>query len=310
MVFGAGTMGHGIALLAGKSGHMVFLVDVDSEALHRAVKLIRSHLDWFQEEKEISEPLEAVLSRIKPVQNFEDVIGSCDLIIEAITEDQILKSELFKQIAPLKSEPSIVVSNTSYLDVFALAPEKMLSRFAIAHFFVPPYLVPLVEVVGNDQTDTDVIPWLMEVLRRMGQQPIYLKRFIPGFIVNRLQRAMGREMFHLLEEGIASPEDIDAAVKASFAIRVPVVGIAQKLDLTGLDLVLKILKNPSIDLATEDRIPRILQERVDAGDYGVKTGKGLYDYGNRPMEEITRKLNRKFLAVRRFMEKGISGGSK
>jgi 3-hydroxyacyl-CoA dehydrogenase len=161
-------------------------------------------------------------------------------------------------------------------------------------------------VVGSDKTDPDIVPWLMNILREMGQQPIALNKFIPGFIVNRLQRAMGREIFNLMEEGVAGPEQIDAAVKASLGLRFPVTGVVQKFDLTGLDLVLKILKNPSIHLATEDKIPKMLQERVDAGDYGVKTGRGFYDYGGRSVEEIIRDLNRRFLSMRRFMEKEVS----
>jgi 3-hydroxybutyryl-CoA dehydrogenase len=306
MVFGAGTMGHGIALLAGKSGHKVYLNDADDAALNRAMELIEAHLKWFEEENEISEPIETVLQRIEPVKAFRDVIASCDLIIEAITEDPTLKAGLFKQIAPFVSVRGIVVSNTSYLDVFSLAPEEMLPRLAITHFYVPPYLVPLVEVVGSDKTDPDIVPWLMDILGEMGQQPIALKKFIPGFIVNRLQRAMGREIFNLLEEDVADPEQIDAAVKASLGMRFPVTGVVQKFDLTGLDLVLKILKNPSIHLATEDKIPKLLQERVEAGDYGVKTGRGFYDYGGRSVEEIIRDLNRRFLSVRRFMEKEVS----
>ena len=303
LVFGAGTMGHGIALLAGKSGHRVFLFDRDAAALNRGMDLIRAQLTWFDEEKELSSPVEEILGRIEPVQDYEKVVPLCDLIIEAITEDQTLKAELYHNISPHLSAKSIVASNTSYLDPFALAPAEMLPRLAAAHFFVPPHVVPLVEIVGGDQTDPDVVPKLVDVFQNMGQVPVVLKRFIPGFIVNRIQRAIGRETFNLIEEDIADPEEIDTALKASLGVRLPVTGVFLKYDLTGLDLVMKILKNPSIDLINEDRIPKMLQERVDAGDYGVKTGKGFYDYGGRSVEEITRDLNRKLLASRRLMER-------
>jgi 3-hydroxybutyryl-CoA dehydrogenase len=303
MVFGAGTMGHGISLLAAKAGHRVFMVDVSTEILNRGMDLIHSLLDWFDEEGELSSPIEDVAKRIEPVQDYKDLVSSCDLIIEAISEDKDLKATLYRDISPHLSDNSVVTSNTSYLDVFSLAPEAMLSRFAVTHFFVPPHVVPLVEVVGGEKTDPNIVPWLLDVLSGMGQQPIAFKKYIPGLVVNRLQRAMVREMYFLLDEGIADPEQIDMAVKASLALRMPVAGIIQKLDLTGLDLVLKILKNQAIQLTAEDRIPGILEERVAAGDLGVKTGRGFYEYGGRSVEDITRDFNRRIYALRRFVEK-------
>ena len=304
MVFGAGTMGHGIALLAARTGHPVFLVDVSSAPLKKAMELIHAHLRWFREEKEISgEDVEKIYARIKPVQHFEDILPECHLVIEAITEDQAQKAELYKKISPILSPNCVVASNTSYLDIFTLLPESLAARGAIAHFYAPPYLIPLVEVVGGEKTDPAVVPWLLELLRGMGQRPVALERFVPGFIVNRLQRAMGREIFHLLDNGYASAEEIDDAVRASLGLRMPVVGVVRRYDFSGLDLSLKVLSNPSIHLENEDKIPRVLQECVDAGRLGAKTGEGFYSYGGRTTGEIILERDRKTLRLRRFMEK-------
>ena len=302
MVLGAGTMGHGLALLAAKSDHRVFLADIDSAALERAMALLRSQLVWLGEENELgSQSVEDVFQRIEPVQTLAENLPACDLVLEAISEDEALKAQLFQKLALHTSPRCVIASNTSYLDVFSLAPEALLPRLAIAHFYAPPCLIPLVEVVGGEKIDPELLVWLMEVLRGMGQRPVALRRFIPGYIVNRLQRAMAREIFYLLDEGYASPEEIDGAVQASLGLRIPVVGIVRRYDFTGLDLSLKFLTNPSIKLVSDDKIPEFLKARVDSGDLGVKTGRGFYHYGKRGMDEILRDRDRRLLALRRFM---------
>lgn len=303
MVFGAGTMGHGLALLAAKTGYPVYLTDVNAQTLENAVNLIAAQLDWLEAEGDIStETRKDTLERIEPIQEVASILPSCRFIIEAVTENQTLKKDLYSTIAPLVAEDAIIASNTSYLDVFKLAPKQMLPRFAVAHFYAPPYLIPLVEMVGHEKLDADVIPDLTEMLLNMGQEPILLKRFVPGFIINRLQRAMGREIFHLLEEDIADPEAIDIAVKASLALRIPVVGVVQRYDFTGLDASLTFLQNPSIELVNEDKIPKCLETRVKSGHLGVKSGKGFFDYGDRPLKEILLERDRRMLALRRFLK--------
>lgn len=304
MVMGAGTMGQGLALLAAKSGHTVTLVDIDAKALKQAVRLIGSQLEWLHKEGELgTRSVREVARRIEPLQDFDGILPSCDLILEAISEDKDLKAALFQKISPTLSRKCVVASNTSYLDVFALAPEELLPRLAIAHFYAPPYLIPLVEVVGGEKTDPAILPWLKEVLLRMGQQPVVMRRFIPGYIANRLQRAMAREIFHLLEGGFASPEDIDTAIQASLGVRIPVLGVVRRYDFTGLDISLKFLENPSIELVSEDKIPQRLKTLVGSGALGVKSGRGFYDYGKRSFDEILRDRDQRILALRRFLAK-------
>lgn len=302
MVLGAGTMGHGLALLAAKAGQPVFLIDTDPAALAKAQGLIQSQLEWLQQEEELgAESPRQVLDRIQPLQDFKDVASACDLILEAISEDERVKAGLFRSLAPRIASHCIVASNTSYLDVFSLAPEEILPRLAIAHFYAPPYLIPLVEVVGGEKTAADVLPRLVTALDRMGQRPVTMERFIPGYIVNRLQRALGREIFYLLDNGYAGPEEIDDAVQASLGLRLPVLGVVRRYDFTGLDISLKFLENPSIHPADEDTIPRSLKACVDAGNLGVKTGQGFYSYGGRLTAEILRERDRRLLALRRFI---------
>lgn len=302
-VFGAGTMGHGLALLAAKAGYRVWMVDIEERALNGAMDLIRAQLRWLEEEGELSlgQASEA-LGRIQATTHWFDALEGSQLVLEAISEDVSAKRELYEEIASKLSEEAVLASNTSYLDVFSLAPREVFPRFVIAHFYAPPHLIPLVEVVGSPQTAPWAIQRLVETLRKMGQRPVLMKRFIPGYIVNRLQRAMAREIFHLLDEGYATPEQIDEAVKATLGLRIPVVGVVQRYDFTGLDLALKFLSNPSIELIKEDKVPRTLKALVEEGKLGVKSSAGFYDYGSRPTVEILLERDRRLLALRRFLQ--------
>ena len=129
-----------------------------------------------------------------------------------------------------------------------------------------------------------------------------MEKFIPGFIVNRIQRAVGREIFHLMDGGYAKPEEIDRAVLASLGIRIPVLGVVRRYDFGGLDLAVKILSNPSIGLVNEDRPSRTLEELVSKGHLGVKTGKGFYDYGKETEEEIYRKRDKFLVRIRNLID--------
>ena len=147
-----------------------------------------------------------------------------------------------------------------------------------------------------------MITWIFDLLKDAGQQPIVLDRFIPGFIVNRLQRAMGREIFHLIEGGYASPEGIDKAVLASIGIRLPVLGVVRRFDFTGLDLMQKILSNPSIGLVDGDPKTPTLDKHVAQGHLGVKSGKGFYEYSETDVQQVYSKRDRLLLKMRRLMQ--------
>jgi len=306
LVIGAGTMGHSIGLVFAQGGYEVDLVDINEDILGKGLKLIQSNLRTLKDGKIVSPRLiPKILGRIHPSTSLE-VAKKADLVVEAISENPKAKKELFKTLDRLCPARTIFTSNTSYLNIFRLAkrirPEKML----ICHRYAPPHLIPLVDLVKGPGTSAMTIKIVEEILLKLGKTPVVMKKFIPGYIVNRLQRAMAREIFHLLDGGYATAEEIDRAVKSSLGIRIPVVGVVQRYDYTGLDLALTFEKNPSIHLVSKERSPRILSQLVGKGYLGVKSGRGFYDYTSKNIADVLKERDQKLIRLLNFLkQKGI-----
>ncbi|MDI7260200.1 MAG: 3-hydroxyacyl-CoA dehydrogenase family protein [Thermodesulfobacteriota bacterium] len=302
LIVGAGTMGHSIAMVFAQGGYEVDLVDLEEDILRKALRLIRSSLQTLNEAKMADvRATPEILGRIHPSTSL-DVAKRADLVIEAITENPKAKKRLFQTLDHLCPSRAIFTSNTSYLNIFqflkTVRPEKVL----IAHWYVPPHLIPLVDMVKGPKTSSETMETVRKLLLKLGKTPIVMKKFIPGYIANRLQRAMAREVFHLLDGGYASPEEIDQAVKNSLGIRIPIVGVVQRYDFTGLDLALTIERNPSIHLVSKDGVPKILTHLVRKGHLGVKSGKGFYDYSSRDIDEVLRERDLKLIKLIRFLK--------
>jgi len=300
-IIGAGIMGHALAIVFAKGGLEVFLTDIERGKLDQARNLIKSYLEFSFSQGLVKEPPEVILGRIKTAITWESFVERSDLIIEAIIEDVEAKRELFHRLARDIGPETIVASNTSYLDVFPLAPDSIQERLLIAHFFSPPYLIPLVEIVGGPQTNPAAVDRTAGLMKDMGMTPVTLKKFLPGFIVNRIQRAIGREALYLIDEGFAEPAEIDRAIKASVAIRLPVLGIFGRYDFAGLDMAVRALKAPSLGLATEDRLSPRLLELVADGHLGVKSGRGFYRYEDRPATEVFKERDAKLIKIIRIL---------
>jgi len=296
-IIGAGIMGHALAIVFARGGLKVFLTDSDRKKLDQAKDLIDSYLQFSFSQGLIQERPEEIRKRIETAEAWESFISRSDLIIEAIIEDAEAKRKLFHNLARDIGPETIVASNTSYLDIFPLAPASIQERLLITHFFSPPYLVPLVEVIGGPQTKPAVVEKAAGLMKDMGLTPVTLKKFLPGFIVNRIQRAIGREALYMIDEGFAEPAEIDRAVKASMAIRLPILGIFGRYDFAGLDMAVRALKAPSLGLAGENRLSPRLLELVEGGDLGVKSGKGFYSYENRPAAEVFKERDEKLVKI-------------
>ena len=301
-IIGSGLMGQYISLVFAKAGSKVCMVDLNQDILDRAFGRIKNTLGVMRQFDEVHESDEAILSRITTDTDFRPHTPDSGLILEAIVEKAEVKRELYQSLMGHYGPSTVISSNTSVLNVFELMPQAMLPRAAMTHFFVPPHLVPLVEVVGSPVVEPDVLPALKESLTIAGMKPVFMKRFINGFIVNRLQRAYNREAFQLIEDSYADAATIDEAVKASIAIRFPVMGILGKNDQAGLDLVLNNIKAEELHLVNHENPPAVLERMVRAGELGCKSGKGFYDYSGLDPDVMARERDEKLIKIRRLMQ--------
>lgn len=301
LVVGAGTMGHSIAMVFAQGGYEVDLVDKKEDILAKSITLIRSNLRTLQRAKmATAESIPKILGRIHPSSSLEGA-KRADLVVEAISEIPEAKRDLFQTLDRLCPKGTIFASNTSYLNVFRLAREVRPEKMLICHWYAPPHLIPLVDVVGGPGTSDMTIQTMKKVLLQLGKTPVVMKKFIPGYIVNRLQRAMAREIFYLLDGGYATAEEIDRAVKSSLGLRIPAVGVVQRYDYTGLDLALAFERNPSIRLVSKERKPKTLSRLVKQGCLGVKSGRGFYDYTSKNIEDVLEKRDRKLINLLKFL---------
>src|SRR4030042_1006747 len=303
LVIGAGTMGHSIGLVFAQGGYEVDLVDMNEDILGKGLKLIQSNLRTLKDAKMVNvRSIPKILGRIHPSTSLE-VAKKADLVVEAISENPKAKKELFQTLNRLCPARTIFTSNTSYLNIFRLAKGIRPKNNVICPWYAPPPLIPLVDLVKGPGTSAMTIKTVKEILLKLGKTPVVMKKFIPGYIVNRLQRAMAREIFHLLDGGYATAEEIDRAVKSSLGIRIPAVGGVQRYDYTGLDLALAFEKNPSIHLVSKERRPKTLERLVKDGYFGVKSGRGFYDYSSKSIADVLKERDQKLIKLLKFLKK-------
>jgi 3-hydroxybutyryl-CoA dehydrogenase len=297
-VIGAGTMGPGLAQVFASAGHEVWLHDISAVSLEQALAVIAVSLETFARRGVVAGgEVPAILARIRPTQSLEDAVGKASLVVESITEDLEAKKSVFEDLDRVCAPGTVFTSNTSYLDVFSVMPQRRLPQTVIAHWFAPPQVVPLVEIVKGPETSPETVRLVVDLLEDAGKAPVVMEKFIPGFCVNRFLRIIGREVFFLLDNGYMTAEELDRAVKASIVPRAMVLGFVQRYDFTGLDLSLSNLQNPDFLEPPIDNAPRSLVEHVEAGELGVKSGKGFFDYSDRDMKDVLRERDEALLDI-------------
>jgi len=302
-IVGAGTMGHSLAQVFAQAGYKVWLHDIKEEILARAKSLISSNLHTLVEMGLLEKnQIPAILERIHPTTRMEEAGENADFVIEAVIEDAAAKKEVFKSLDRVCPPGAILASNTSYMDIFQFVETKRPAQVLITHWFAPPHIVPLVEIVRGPETSQQSVDIAKTLVLNAGKKPILLSKFLPGFIANRLQSALGNEVLFLLDNGYASAEDIDMATKASFGLRMPVLGLVKRMDFTGLDLTQKILSNATYKIPAQQVRSKTVDELVARGKLGVKTGGGYYEYGGRSTEEIMKERDRKLIRLREFLK--------
>lgn len=276
-VLGAGSMGGGIAHLAAVKGLQVVLCDVEQRFLDGAVKRITGFLDKNVEKQKITlEEKEAVLSRITTTTNMED-FASVPLVIEAIFEDLNVKKTAFEKLDKICGPETVLASNTSSMSITTLAnatsrPDRVVGM----HFFNPPLVMKLVEVIRGYYTSDETVSIVSDASKAMGKTPVEVKKDTPGFIVNRIMMPQFLEAIRIAEEGIASIEDIDTAVK--LGLNYP-MGPFELMDFTGVEISLHV-SDYFVDEYKDMKwnAPQLLKNLVRAGRLGKKTNAGWYDY--------------------------------
>ncbi len=279
-VIGAGLMGHGIAQAFTQGGCYVTLYDSDQTVLKQAKERIRLNLKALaQKGLEEEGRVDEILARIMPIADLAEAVRGADFVVESVTEDLLIKREVFNAIDALAPEEAILATNTSMLTISEIGKDvREKGRLVVTHWFNPPYLIPVVEVVKGAFTSQDTVEKAIRLLEKIGKMPVRILKEVPGHLLNRIQFALFRETLSLLQEGVATPEDIDKAVSASLGLRLATIGPLKSIDLAGIDLFWYGMRNMYSHLDNSLEPQEIIREKVSAGDVGRKSGKGFFEY--------------------------------
>jgi 3-hydroxybutyryl-CoA dehydrogenase len=268
-VVGAGLMGHGIAQVFALAGHNVAITDTVAFNLDTAKSRIAANLRDLGDD-------EGAVSRVRPLADLAEAVRDADYVVEAVSENLPLKQKLFAEIERHVRTDTILASNTSVIPITAIMEGlQRRERGLGTHWWNPPFLVPLVEVIETQWTSPRALAWTIDLHRSAGKQPAHVKKDVPGFIGNRLQHALWREAISLVEQGICDAETVDAVIKASFGRRIAALGPLENADLVGTDLTLAIHETvlPAID--SRPAPSPYLQKLVADRKLGFKSGEGF-----------------------------------
>jgi 3-hydroxybutyryl-CoA dehydrogenase len=279
-VVGAGLMGHGIAQDFAAHGYEVQLYARSQARLDEALANVRSGLAMQQRLGQLTkEQAAATLPRIRPSTDIAQAAAEADFVVEAVYEDLSVKQQIFHTLDGVCPPRAILASTTSSLLPSLLAgatgrPDRVL----VTHYFNPPPLVPLVEVVRGPATSDPTVEAVCSVLKDVGKRPALVQKELVGFIANRLQAALLREAFALVERGAATPADIDVVIKYSFGARLGAAGLFEMRDLSGLEPLVPVCDMLFRDLDSSTAVQPFLREKVGRGEVGVKSGQGFYSW--------------------------------
>ena len=296
-VIGCGMIGPDICAGVLLAGLPVTMIGRSQASIERGRINLEKDIDDYLDSGIIdAEEKNAMLERFSTSVSLREGLKEADFIFEAISEELIVKQELFARIEEACKKSAVLCSSTSGLSPDAMgANMKSMRRLLVTHFWNPAHLVPLVEVIPQKNLDSDAREKALKLLEFLGKVPVVLKKDITGHIGNRMQHALYREALHLIEEGVATPEDIDKVVLNSFGPRYSTIGPMEYYDSCGLDLQLKVESYLFNELSRATEPQKSLTDRVAAGELGEKTGKGLYDWSNKDSGDFRRRRNRRFV---------------
>ncbi len=296
-VVGAGLMGHGITQAFAQQGYPVIITDSSASSLSSAKNRIKANLETFAQEGLIQQShTEQILERITVTERLEQAIRDAHFVTEAVFEGLEVKKKLFPEMEQYCSAQTILASNTSTFPMTQIAARMVTpERAIVTHWMNPPYLVPLVEVVPGKKTSEETYTTTYDLLRKIKKVPVRVRQEVMGFLINRIQTAMHREIYHLVETGVASPEDIDRAVVAAIGFRLATLGPLRLRDLAGLEITQTVEGRLAREICSSKSSSKLLTSMIASGKAGAKAGKGFYDYTPDSLAELIRYRDRQLI---------------
>lgn len=298
VVAGAGTMGSSMAQIFAKYHDHVVIYNHREVTLQKAQRRIEENVQTLVQAGELT-PAEAkhLLGALSYTTEW-DCFSSCDLVVENLAEDLPIKQEFYEKISLLVREDTIIATNTSGLSINTLAKSVQgANRFIGMHWFNPPHLIPLIEIIKGDETDDAVAQAIYQLSVTINKKPVIVNRDVAGFAANRLQFAVLREALDLVEKGVISKEGIDDVMKYGLGFRYACLGPLEVSDFGGLDTFYHISSYLMKDLCDSKDVPELMKQHYEAGEYGVKTGAGFYDYSGDRAQQATKERDEKFLKL-------------
>jgi 3-hydroxybutyryl-CoA dehydrogenase len=286
-------MGSGIACRSALAQNKTVLVDLDAEGAQRGLEQAKKHLEELRD-NDLASPgrVQKAETLLSVSTSLEDTLQSTRLVIEAIVENLPVKQDLFAKLDALLPRDIPIVSNTSGLRISDIAAKMVNPQRAVTgHFWFPAHLVPLVEVVVGDKGDIEIAKKVYEEFKRWDKEPVLVKKDLPGQLANRILQAIIREAANIVEIGLASPEDVDRAVKMGMGIRFPAWGPLEHVDGVGLDLCISVQDTVLPGLSTAIKANDYMRALTAKGQLGHKTGKGIYDWSVKDMDALQRQRN-------------------
>lgn len=298
-VVGSGTMGKGIAMLFAMNDYDVTIYTRSMAAYGKSQEQLDDILANLSESGFIKDgDQSAIKGRITFSDDFEKCGKSADIVIENIVEDVEIKKEYFRRLDAICPKETILASNTSVISITELCEKvEHKERVIGTHFWNPPYLIPLVEVIKTVYISDDIFNRTCALMERVGKKPVAVEKDVPGFVGNRMQHALFREALSIVENGIASADDVDNAIKYGFGMRLGISAPIEVMDRGGMDLTHSIHEYlfPHIENTTEPQ--RILTDNIEAGKLGFKTGEGIKKWTEKEMKEANDRLSKKLVEV-------------
>jgi len=298
VIAGAGIMGASFAQIFARYGYTVAIYDNSEKSIKNGKKQIElNQSEWVESQEVTADESDNIKDRISFTTDM-NCFENTDFVLEAIIERMDIKKVFWEKVSDIAPENIVLTSNTSGLSITEIATAvKNPQRFCGMHWVNPPHIVPLVEITSGDKTDERAPQIVWKVSETLHRKPVMVRKDAKGFILNRLQFAVLREALYIVENGIATMEDVDNVMKYGLGMRYAAIGPFETVDLGGLDTFRTVGSYMFEDLSDAKEVPKLLQDRYEEGAYGIKTGKGFYDYPGDAADRAVKKRDADFLKL-------------